>query len=105
MLSYNKFEKVIDTIQKYYKKDDQLTELLEVEGFICYSGNIVDTLVDLLETVMEDVENQWISYWIWDCSFGTDAVDKIFVDDYPIPFTTIKDLYCFLLKGRKTEDI
>lgn len=102
MLSYNDFEKNIQLIQEYYDKDDQLTTILNVEGFVAYSGLIIDALIALLEEVMEDTENHWINYWCWDCDFGAEGENRVKIDDHYIEFSTIKDLY-FVLLGNKSK--
>jgi len=103
MLSFNDFEKHMDTIIKYYKKDDALSEILEVEGFIVYSGELIDRIIELLEIVMDDAD-EWIQYWCWECEFGNDAEGRVQdKDGNNIPLKTIKDLYFMLLKGRQDE--
>ena len=101
MLSLNDFENYINKVIKYYQKDSDLSDIMEVEGFIMYSSELIDVILNLLEEVMEDKEDQWIQYWCWECDFGKDAENIVHdADGKVIQLTTIKDLYFLLLKGR-----
>lgn len=104
MLSYAQFEEKIEIIKEYIQKEDELTRIFNCEGFINYSERAIESIVDLLEEIMEDQEHQWIEYWMWECNFGKDGADKVFIEDKPVPFTTIKDLYFMLLKGRQENN-
>jgi hypothetical protein len=104
MLSYNDFEKYIKLIIKYNEKDDQISRIMEVEGFIMYSSELIEGIIDLLGEIMDDKENGWIDYWCWECDFGEKADDRVSDEDgNPIPLKTIKDLYFILLKGREVD--
>ena len=57
-------------------------------------------MVKVLEEIMGDKENQWISYYCWERDFGRDCTlgDVREKDGTPIPFKTPEDLYNLLIK-------
>jgi len=95
MLSYGEFEKYILLIKEYSDKDEKISELMDTEGFINYSGKAVMAIVELLEKLMQDEKDQWIQYWLWECNFGRDAEERQVLDSegIPIQFKTISNLY------------
>ena len=103
MLSYNDFEKHINTIKHYYDFDDKITEIFDVDGIVCYSSKAIDSIVNLLEVIMDDGTDNWIQYWMWELNFGVDDNNSVSIDNKNIPLTTIKDLYSMLLKGSRVD--
>ena len=70
-----------------------------------YSTGLEDIVVELLETLFEDKESQWISYWVWEENYGKtykegDAVED---DGTIIPLETAEELYDFLVKNMKEK--
>lgn len=100
MLSYQEFENYIEIIRHYSNLDEKIGELFEVDGISCISSKATESIIELLEVIMDDKENQWIEYWLWELDFGVKDNNSVSMNDVHIPLTTIKDLYSILLKGR-----
>lgn len=61
--------------------------------------------VQLLEKIMRDTENNWISYFIYELDYGTGYQDGYItdVDGSNIKMATAEDLYDFLVKEYFSE--
>lgn len=101
MISFEQFEKVINTLEHYSEKDRQLMDLIG-DGIGTYTCDMSQVLVDLLKFNIDN-EDEWIEWWIWDCDFGKskhclyrekDSKEDIFLND-------IKVFYHFLLSLKK----
>ena len=92
MLTFEEFEGYINLIKDYCDRDDKMSELLNTQGFIMYSGPLTNAIVELLEITMDDQENKWIQYWLWDSNFGETATAWGKNGD-EIPLKTLEDLY------------
>lgn len=100
MLSYLDFETHINTIKHYYDKDSEISDILDVDGIVCYTSKAISSIVSLLEILMDDKESEWIQFWCWECDFGQDAKDRAWdKEENVIPLNTIKDLYDALIKN------
>ena len=77
-ITFNTFERCIERIKKYFEFSDSLYALGIDTAEIPLDRVYVD-LVDLLETVMGDTRNHWISFFIYNMDFGNraDAVTVI----------------------------
>jgi hypothetical protein len=57
-----------------------------------------DLLVKTISIAMDD-KDDWIAYWIYDCSQGTDKkVNSVKVNGKKIPFKTLSNLYDLITK-------
>ena len=101
MLNYVDFTESILIIKEYYDKDRELTKILNTEGFVNFSSNIIEQLILLLEKLMDDEEDQWIQYWLWELDFGKDwKVGKVTTTKgTDVRLKTTKDLYEALVRG------
>lgn len=97
------------TLEDFYKnvllikKDLDFNSQLYKIGIDTPLPNSISVAIELLEKVMEDNETKWISYWIFECDFGRDSRGRITINNKPIKFDTIEDLY-YLLKGEERYD-
>lgn len=97
MLTFKDFEKYIKIIEEYSESDSKLGDILKSESFITYSMNAIDVITKLLEYVMNDTNNKWIEYWLWELDFGKENYRmEVELDGVVIPLTTIRDLYNML---------
>lgn len=65
------------------------------DPFVLYSGQL-DGLVRTLEVMFRDEENQWISWWLFECDYGhnQDLLTTAYgPDGKNIPMGTLGDLY------------
>ena len=99
MLSFAEFEKYIKNLQDY----DDLRTNLSSERFYFESGiidDLVGNIVALLEEVMHDKEDGWISYWCWELDFGRKWKPGTITDEgRDIKLQTIADLHVYLLNN------
>ena len=98
-LGKEEFCKHIFTIEQYFEKmqkfSDALLQMFDALGIYTADDGIVGSLITMLEHVMGDNE-QWISYFIYDCNFGKDDREIEFHDKVYV-LKTSEDLYNFLL--------
>lgn len=95
---YRCFEKYLLDIKKYFKYSEALYEvgvnLENTPNEILY----VD-MIEMLELIMSDTRNHWISYYIYDLNFGERwEPGMIKNDDEDIRLQTISDLWYLLLR-------
>ena len=100
MLTYEQFEKHIKVIEDCNEKDRLLGDIVGCEGIITYTMNATTSIVSLLEKIMQDEKNEWISYWLWELNFGRENHRlKVTMDGKEVPMTTIEDLYNVLAEN------
>ena len=78
-ITFNTFERCIERIKQYFEFSDSLYALGIDTAELPLDRVYVD-LVDLLETVMGDTRNHWISFFIYNMDFGSRA-DEVTVMD------------------------
>ena len=78
-ITFNTFERCIERIKQYFEFSDSLYALGIDTAEMPLDRVYVD-LVDLLETVMGDTRNHWISFFIYNMDFGSRA-DEVTVMD------------------------
>ena len=78
-ITFNTFERCIERIKQYFEFSDSLYALGIDTAEMPLDRVYVD-LVDLLETVMGDTRNHWISFFIYNMDFGNRA-DAVTVMD------------------------
>ena len=62
------------------------------------NGYLEDLIVKTLSIAMDDQYN-WIDYWTYDCSLGTNKLtDSVKVDGKKVPFKTLSNLYDLITK-------
>ena len=71
-ITFNTFERYIEQIKQYFKFSDSLYALGIDTAEMPLDRVYVD-LVDLLETVMGDTRNHWVSFFIYNMDFGNRA--------------------------------
>lgn len=96
-ITFNTFERCIERIKQYFEFSDSLYALGIDTAELPLDRVYVD-LVDLLETVMGDTRNHWISFFIYNMDFGSRA-DAVTVMDNgkEIPLSNIKELWDLLV--------
>ena len=83
---YDRCDKLNDDIYEIFGGGDKLWDTLNV-----------NTEIEILEKAMDD-KDEWIEYYIYDCSWG--SVDNdVRINGEPVPFKTYEDLYYMI----KTE--
>lgn len=78
-ITFNTFERCIERIKQYFKFTDSLYAL-GIDTAELPIDRVYYDLVDLLETVMGDTRNHWISFFIYNTDFGNRA-DMVTVMD------------------------
>ena len=77
---YDRCDKLNDDIYEIFGGGDKLWDTLNV-----------NTEIEILEKAMDD-KDEWIEYYIYDCSWG--SVDNdVRINGEPVPFKTYEDLY------------
>lgn len=58
-----------------------------------------------IQTMFNDIENDWIGYWMWELNFGKRYEDGMIQDDNGIiPLATSEDLYNLLKSNMSDEN-
>ena len=104
MLEYEKFEKYMNEIKDYLKKEDALDNALRElsPDFGGYCSPLTDLTVQILKDAVGD-ESDWIGYYIWESEWGTKFPYVWDKDGNEIPLETLKDLYD-IIKSESEED-
>lgn len=96
MILFKDFKKIIETIQRFEKDNDDLSRILLKDnyGLIDYSFPLVDVTLKLLNDVLKVEDRELISWWLYE------KVEKIIYEKgKPLyDLTNIKDLYYYVLK-------
>jgi len=110
MITLEQFKKIIDTIREQDKIDSEINNALQK---ICGSwvmfntDNKVYPLVPMLLKEIFNDKGDWISYWMWDCSFGEKYGEKkgqlaaTEKNGKYIDIKTVEKLYRYLVKESK----
>jgi len=100
------FIKIMENIKEKFSIDrERATKLSEIFPN-CFEANflpdkdlIFDSLISLLEEILNDKETKWIQYYIYELNFGEENYRmKVQQDGKEIPLTTPSDLYRILTK-------
>lgn len=104
-----KFFEILDYIQENDKFEEGMRQLLTnskrvtdfMDPAMFTDCRMVDYLIYLLEHEYEDLDNGWISYWIYDLHFGEYWTPNSIVDfkGRSIKLQTKEDLYTFLINN------
>ena len=78
-ITFDTFERCIERIKQYFEFSDSLYALGIDTAELPLDRVYVD-LVDLLETVMGDTRNHWISFFIYNMDFGSRADEMTVMD-------------------------
>lgn len=78
-ITFDTFERCIERIKQYFEFSDSLYALGIDTAEMPLDRVYVD-LVDLLETVMGDTRNHWISFFIYNMDFGSRADEMTVMD-------------------------
>ena len=110
MISKNKFCEILDYLQEIEKFEDSLRQVFKnsrrttdfMDAAMFTDCRMIDYLLFLLEDEFNDIEDGWISYWIYDLNFGKDwyfgcAIDE---NEKEIKLKTKEDLYNFLMENK-----
>ena len=105
------FCKCIRALRRTYKFQDDVCGLIrdinkkDEDKDMCDMGAMMypdcsNALVDLLEVIMDDNEDEWISYFCYELDFGNEWCEGCCTDEKgnDIPLQTIDDLWNVLTK-------
>ena len=110
MISKEKFVEIINRLKDYNDLQDKIQNLFrdnidnqEMDfmnaGSICVGHESV--VVELLKDIFKDEEE--ISYYLYECDYGRDTKNKIFIEDKPIDISTPEKLYDYLIKNMEVK--
>ena len=103
MLDKNTF---IERMEKLKTESENINKLYNAGvtiDFLTEYDNAIDIAFRCLEELMED-ESSTIFYYVYECDWGKEGENKIFIDDEPIPFTTFDDLYNVMTTTPEPEE-
>jgi len=107
------FVKLMNVLEKHYKKDTELINLLERDmkkcdrgdelfpfnGEFLRNGKLYDDLIKTIQEAVGDT-SEWITYYIWELDWGVknrmDTPDRYCVTDKDgkdVPISTPEELY------------
>lgn len=128
MIAKETFCKILNTLEKYRKDAEDLTDNLakvfcEKKGNQMLSDhqelqtslydmfaddNIIDDITSALEIEMKDCDNQWINYYVYDLDWGKENKNdhmKVWDNNNnEIPLTCAEELYDLLCKNLQTPE-
>ena len=101
-LSYEEFEKIIETLRDKYERLDKISEALN--WCEVYDISMGDQVADLLSYIFDD-KDDWISYWMFERDFGRDWYVGCVKDGdgVDIDLSTVRNLYDFLIENMRKE--
>jgi hypothetical protein len=104
VVTYKDFCTYIRRIKAIFDFESDLAKLrkpTDKDEFTLFYPTMIDDVVDLLEMIMNDLENHWISYYIYDLNFGEKyKKGDVTIDGDEYPLRNVKDLWELLLFGR-----
>lgn len=104
VVTYKDFCIYLRRIKAIFDFESELAKLskpTDKDEFTLFYPTMIDDVVDLLEMIMNDLENHWISYFIYDLNFGEKyKKGDVTVDGDEYPLRNVKDLWELLLFGR-----
>ena len=111
MITKKKFTEIIERLRNYDELQDRIEKLFDDcidnrehdfmnAGSICVGHESV--VVELLKDIFKDEEE--ISYYLYECDYGRDTKNKIFIEDEPIDISTPAKFYDYLIKNMEKED-
>ena len=97
------FNEMMAFIEERSKAGDAINEILDKEDLSCFC-NIYDKyevkVIEWLERIMNDTENSWISYWVYNLDFGKSwKKGDVTENEQDIPLKTSDDLYNLLIQN------
>lgn len=108
ILSRDDFCRTIYELKRNDEFIDKLNDLFSEfkRDDAVYCTGLESTIVSLLETMFDDNQTNWISYWLWELNFGNDYKegDVTEHDGTIIPLRTAEELYDFLIKNMEDND-
>jgi len=103
MIDFDTFKKTIKIIKDYDEKDQKLHDLVG-EGIGTYSCNIISVVIELLSKHLDN-DDCWLSWWIWECNYGTEHCLYNEKDsDEDIDLSDIRVFYDFLVSLKKKDN-
>lgn len=104
VVTYKDFCIYLRRIKAIFDFESELAKLskpTDKDEFTLFYPTMIDDVVDLLEMIMNDLENHWISYFIYDLNFGEKyKKGDVTIDGDEHPLRNVKDLWELLLFGR-----
>lgn len=100
-IEFEEFESLFKPIEVYIKERDDVVEGVDKIFQSSYvsvelGGNLLDCYIDLLEEYL-NIENEWISWWVFDTDMGKSGTRVEDINTSKIEdLKTLKDLYNFL---------
>lgn len=101
-ISKEDFCKIINRLQKSLDKQDEINHVL---GAVIETGDLSDTVVELLEKLMnietDDSYGSDIGYFVWELDFGRNWTPDSITDmnGNSIDFSTAEKLYDYLVNS------
>lgn len=104
IITFKQFNKALSELVRYIEFDDDICAVFnrysrdsDFPTEYPYPSALLTTIVNLLEIATDDVENGWISYWLWELNCGKDYKDGCVIKkNNNVPLKTIEDLWNLL---------
>lgn len=93
----NKDDKLDETIVNAIRTRNPETDCMSLN----INSQMYYDIIHWLEMLMDDTENGWIDYYVYETNCGTLFGDDAVTDEngQPIPFKTVDDLYNVLINN------
>ena len=96
-ITYEKFEETIKAIKEYWDFQNGVYQF-GIDMYNIAPDRVVEKTVELLEMIMSDTKNHWISYFLFDLDCGKEfEMGTVILNNEAIPLGTTKDLWNLLL--------
>lgn len=104
MLSFEKFDRIINSIEK---KDLELEVICDALGGCdkLYQTAMFEEVLELLGHIFED-KDEWIDYWVWELNYGEKWHEGCITesDGTDIKLQSSADLYQFLIDNLMRQE-
>jgi len=108
MISKEKFVEIVEQLREADDVQKKVRKIFEKysqnydgmnSGEICIIHE--EIVKDLLKNIFDDVEN--ISYYLYECDYGRDTKDRIYINDKPLDISTPEKFYDYLIKNMEDQ--
>jgi hypothetical protein len=99
LITKQHFTYYINKLKELSDIEEKLNESSGILNFSISFGAYEELIISILEKVFDDEENYWISYFVYDLSYGTDWHEGCIVtkDGVDVPMRDAGDLYDVLM--------
>ena len=105
MISFEQFDRYINILRNDNDFINRATDLLHTDFFF-ENYQSIGLAVELLSVMFDDLDADWIGYWVFELDFGERYKDGSVTDENGtlIPLRTTRELYDFLCENAANKE-